>query len=81
MRMGIGSTGEVGICPAKKVDVVDTTGAGDCMVALFVERILAGDSIKKACEYACAGASASTLYAGASVQNLEEVKAAWCGSK
>ena len=50
---------------AKKVTPVDTTGAGDCMVALFISRIIAGDSSEKACRFACDGASYSTLFYGA----------------
>lgn len=58
--------------PAVAVDPVDTTGAGDCMVALFISRILSGDTPEKACRYACAGASLSTLFPGASGGRLTE---------
>lgn len=63
-----------GWVPAIPVKPVDTTGAGDCMVALFISRILAGDAIKDACNYACAGASYSTLFLGASTEQLTEEK-------
>lgn len=49
------------------LDVIprDTTGAGDCMVALFISRILKGDKLEDALRYACTGASLSTLSLGA----------------
>lgn len=59
-----------GWIPAVPVQPVDTTGAGDCMNALFISRILAGDAIEEACRYACAGASCSTLFFGASKEKL-----------
>lgn len=59
-------TGEAsGWVPAKKVRPVDTTGAGDCMVAYFIHGILAGKSVEDACRAACAAASLSTLLPGA----------------
>ena len=54
-----------GDIPALKVDPVDTTGAGDCMSAAFLTRILAGDSIEEAAAYGCAAGSLCTLYPGA----------------
>lgn len=62
---------DCGWIPALPVKPVDTTGAGDCMVAVFVTRILAGDTIEAACRYACAAASYSTLYTGASTADLK----------
>lgn len=59
-----------GWIPAIQVRTVDTTGAGDCMVALFVSRILSGDDVETACRYACAGASYSTLFPGASAEQV-----------
>lgn len=67
------SAKEKGWVEALPVITIDTTGAGDCMVALFIEEILAGDTMPQACRYACKGASISTMYAGASVQNITEV--------
>lgn len=61
-----------GWIPAVPVKVVDTTGAGDCMVAVFIARILAGDSMKAACQYACAAASYSTTFTGACTAKLED---------
>ncbi len=57
--------GRSGHVPAVSVRPLDTTGAGDCMNALFISRILAGDDMETACRYACAGASCSTLFFGA----------------
>lgn len=58
--------------PAAAVQPVDTTGAGDCMVATFITRILAGDAVDEACRFACAAASYSTLYTGASTADLKK---------
>lgn len=51
---------------------VDTTGAGDCMSAAFIYRILEGDSMEDACRYACAAGSYSTLFVGASEAKLTD---------
>ena len=59
-----------GHIPALPVKPVDTTGAGDTMVALFIHRILQGDGVEAAARYACLGASLSTLQAGASAVKL-----------
>lgn len=61
-----------GWIPAIPVQPVDTTGAGDCMSAVFACRILSGDGVKAACRYACAAASYSTLFAGASGAALSD---------
>ena len=50
---------------AKQVTPVDTTGAGDCMVALFISQIIAGAGTEQACQFACDGATYSTLFYGA----------------
>lgn len=42
--------GEYGYCPAKKVDVVDTTGAGDSFFAGVSIGLNYGKSLKEACE-------------------------------
>ena len=52
--------------PAPQVSPVDTSGAGDCMVAAVIARILAGDSLTDACRYGCAAGSLNTLCPGAS---------------
>lgn len=67
-----GTGGFKGWIPAVPVTPVDTTGAGDCMVAVFITRILAGDSMAEACRYACAAASYSTLFSGASTAELSD---------
>ena len=69
-----GIDGNRGWAPAIPVTVVDTTGAGDCTVAAFVSRILAGDSLADACKYACAAGSYSTTFAGASTAELSDEK-------
>jgi len=63
---------ECGWAPAISVEVVDTTGAGDCTVAAFVSRIIKGDSLGEACRFACAAGSYSTTFAGASTAELSE---------
>jgi sugar/nucleoside kinase (ribokinase family) len=50
---------------ARKVEPADTTGAGDCMVALFIGALLKGCGIREACRFACDGATYSTLFHGA----------------
>ena len=42
--------GETGICPALKVDVVDTTGAGDAFFSGVTAGITYGKSLKESCE-------------------------------
>ena len=42
--------GESGICPALKVDVVDTTGAGDAFFSGVAAGITYGKSLKESCE-------------------------------
>ena len=61
-----------GQIPAAAVKPVDTTGAGDCMTAAFISRILSGDQIEDACRYACAAGSLNTLYPGASTLVLTD---------
>ena len=61
-----------GHIPAPSVHPADTTGAGDCMSALFISRILKGCSVETACRFACAGATYSTLFPGASEEKLTE---------
>ena len=61
----------IGWIDARKVKPIDTTGAGDCMVALFTGAILNGNTIKEACRFACDGASYSTLFLGASTHPVK----------
>lgn len=61
-----------GMVSPAKVQVVDTTGAGDCMVAAFLSRILAGDGPQAAARFACAAGSWCTQYPGASTQVISE---------
>ncbi|MBR2531946.1 MAG: carbohydrate kinase family protein [Lachnospiraceae bacterium] len=53
-----------GWVPAGMVHPIDTTGAGDCMVAHFIDGILRGQGIPAACGAACIAASESTLHIG-----------------
>jgi len=55
-----------GYIPAPEVKAVDTTGAGDCMNAVFISRILKGEEVRTALAKACLGASLSTEIHGAS---------------
>lgn len=64
--------GDCGWAPAIEVDVVDTTGAGDCTVAAFISGVLHGKHLKDACEYACAAGSYSTMFSGASTAKLND---------
>ena len=52
--------GESGYCPAQKVKVVDTTGAGDSFFAGLSYALQEGRSLKEACTYAC-GVSAQVI--------------------
>jgi len=51
--------------PAPEVDVVDTTGAGDCLCGTLAAQLAAGDSLSLAVERAVAAASLSTTTPGA----------------
>ena len=43
-------TGERGVCPGRKVDVKDTTGAGDSFCAGLAVGLTYGKSLREACE-------------------------------
>ncbi len=58
-------SGETCLVPARKAEVVDTTGAGDTLNGAFAVRIAAGDDIVSALRYANAAASLSTERFGA----------------
>ncbi len=68
----VSSDGFEGWVRAVPVHPLDTTGAGDSMVALFISRILKGETIFQACRYACGGATYSTLFAGASEHRITD---------
>ena len=59
------SAEDAGRVPALPLSPVDTTGAGDCMAAVFLSCILRGMKLQEACRTACETASRSTLYPGA----------------
>ena len=69
-----GQNGEHGWAPAYPVEVLDTTGAGDCTVAAFICSILRGATLKDACRYACTAGSYSTTFSGASTAELNDAK-------
>ncbi|GAB4153217.1 MAG: ribokinase [Sphingomonadales bacterium] len=50
---------------APRVDVVDTTGAGDCFTAALTVRLLAGDGPADALAYACAAGACAVRKPGA----------------
>ncbi len=51
--------------PVFGVDVVDTTGAGDCFVGALVHRLLHGDDPAAAVRFACAAGALATTRRGA----------------
>ena len=66
--------GEEIAVPGRVVKALDTTGAGDCMSATFLSRIIDGDTIPEACAYACAAGSYSTLFPGANTVQISDEK-------
>ena len=69
---------EVHSIPAPAVEVVDTTGAGDCFVGALAARLSAGDEIAAAVRFGVYAASLSVQRdgAGPSMPTLSEVDAA-----
>lgn len=65
------------LVPTFKVDVVDTTAAGDTFNAAFAVRLMSGDSPEEAARYANAAAALSVTRMGAqpSMPNAEQVAA------
>ena len=57
--------GEVERLPAPRVDVVDTTGAGDALNGALAAELAAGRPLRDAARFAVAAASLSTRRAGA----------------
>jgi ribokinase len=55
----------VAVATPPKVEVVDTTGAGDCFVAALVVALLEGRSHAAALRFACAAGALATTRAGA----------------
>lgn len=62
---------------APKVDVVDTTGAGDCFTAALSLRLVLGDSPQDALTFACAAGACAVRNAGAqpALPHLDDVRA------
>lgn len=71
-------SGEMLLVPARKANVVDTTGAGDTLNGAFTVAITEGKSIKDALEFANTAASLSTEKFGAQggMPTYDEVKRA-----
>ena len=57
--------GQVTVCPAPTVTVVDTTGAGDCFVGALADAVARGQALPEALHWAVAAASLSTQSLGA----------------
>jgi ribokinase len=57
--------GQVTVCPAPAVTVVDTTGAGDCFVGALADALARGQGLPEALHWAVAAASLSTQSLGA----------------
>jgi ribokinase len=57
--------GQVTVCPAPPVTVVDTTGAGDCFVGALADALARGRSLPEALNWAVSAASLSTQSLGA----------------
>lgn len=70
------ASGEIITVPARKTNVVDTTGAGDTLNGAFAVQIVAGKNIKEALEYANIAASLSVEKFGAQggMPDKEEVE-------
>jgi fructokinase len=61
--------------PGYNLSTVDTVGAGDAFSAGFLHRLLADDSIKKACEFGNAlGALTTTTTGGTAIVRQEKIK-------
>ncbi len=61
--------------PGYNLRTVDTVGAGDAFSAGFLHRLLADDSIKKACEFGNAlGAATTRTNGGTSIVTLDKIK-------
>ncbi|MDB5615972.1 ribokinase [Tardiphaga sp.] len=69
--------GQVLTEPARVVDAIDTTGAGDCFVGAIAARLAAGDPLQSALGYAIAAASicVQRIGAGPSMPTAAEVTA------
>lgn len=59
------NSGEILVVPARKANVVDTTGAGDTLNGAFTVEIASGSDIKNALQFANTAASLSTEKFGA----------------
>jgi sugar/nucleoside kinase (ribokinase family) len=64
------------LCPGFRVQVIDTTGAGDIFHGAFVYRLLQGRSIEEILEFSCAAAALNCTAPGArgNIASLEEIQ-------
>lgn len=69
---------ETAAIAGRRVEVVDTTGAGDCFVGALAARLAGGESIQQAADYAnrAAALSVRRLGAGVSMPTAAEVASA-----
>lgn len=76
-------SGEILLVPARKVNVVDTTGAGDTLNGAFAVQIASGSKITDALYYANAAASLSVEKFGAQggMPTCEEVEKVLCRNR
>ena len=65
-----GESGERFMLPALQVPVVDTTGAGDNLVAGFIDGLLRGLGFRECCEAGILAAAKSIQHLGATVSEL-----------
>ena len=63
-------TGEILTVPARKANVVDTTGAGDTLNGAFTVEIAGGSTMEEALRFANTAASLSTERFGAQAECL-----------
>ena len=68
--------GEVFLCPARKVEALDTTGAGDTFTGYFLAALTDGKTPRRCLEVAAAAAAiaVSRLGASASIPERSEVE-------
>ena len=68
-------SGDHGICPARNVQVKDTTGAGDSFNAGFLSAFISGKPLEECIDYGLASGSISVTRLGSaqSCPNMSEV--------
>ena len=73
----VAQNGEVAFIPSKKVDAVESTGAGDSFIGATGYALIHGMDLVKACEFAtgCSAITVCRYGAQPSMPTLEEVTA------